>query len=257
MGAALSKCHLSVGDGATYCTTGWDYYCTTDWDLYCPADWDHYCTTDWDYIGVTGWGQSWGHRYLTEEKNISDRLGEHPFYQENIVVVTWVPSHIHRPQIFRCLRPGPHLFPCSSMHWTIVFCIGVHRSLTDWDHSCMTDGITYVWQTWTTYVWQTGTRCQTDTVVRHNQTRAVWQTGTTAARPTLTTMSYDTTTVWQTWTTAIWKNETTSQTSDYKAVFKTRYSTYCHRCQHWTEAGWGKINGNDQRKQSLVIYSQL
>ena len=48
----------------------------------------------------------------------------HPFYQGIISVVTWVPPHIHRPRIFRCLRPGPHLFPCSSMHWTTVFCIG-------------------------------------------------------------------------------------------------------------------------------------
>ena len=47
----------------------------------------------------------------------------HPFYQGIISVVTWVPPHIHRPRIFRCLRPGPHLFPCSSMHWTTVFCI--------------------------------------------------------------------------------------------------------------------------------------
>ena len=47
----------------------------------------------------------------------------HPFYQGIISVVTWVPPHIHRPQIFRCLRLGPHLFSCSLMHWTTVFCI--------------------------------------------------------------------------------------------------------------------------------------
>ena len=47
----------------------------------------------------------------------------HPFYQRIISVVTWVPPHIHMPWIFRCLRPGPHLFSCSSMHWTTVFCI--------------------------------------------------------------------------------------------------------------------------------------
>ena len=46
-----------------------------------------------------------------------------PFYQGIISVVTWVPPLIYRPQIFRSLRPGPHLFPCSSMHWTTVFCI--------------------------------------------------------------------------------------------------------------------------------------
>ena len=38
-------------------------------------------------------------------------------------VWTWVPPYILRPQIFRCLRLGPHLFPCGSMHWTKVFCI--------------------------------------------------------------------------------------------------------------------------------------
>ena len=46
-----------------------------------------------------------------------------PLYYGNNHVVSFVPPHIHRPQIFRCLCPGPHLFPCSSMHWTTVFCI--------------------------------------------------------------------------------------------------------------------------------------
>ena len=46
-----------------------------------------------------------------------------PFYYGNNHIVSWVPPHIHRPQIFRCLRPGPPLFPCSSMHWTTVLCI--------------------------------------------------------------------------------------------------------------------------------------
>ena len=48
----------------------------------------------------------------------------HPFYQEIISVVTLVPPHIHRPQIARCLLPGSHLFLCSLMHWTTIFCIG-------------------------------------------------------------------------------------------------------------------------------------
>ena len=47
----------------------------------------------------------------------------HPFYYGNNHVVSWVSPHIQRPQIFRCLRPGPHLFPCSSKPWTTVFCI--------------------------------------------------------------------------------------------------------------------------------------
>ena len=38
----------------------------------------------------------------------------HPFYHWIVSVATWVPPHIHRPRIFRFLRPGPHLFPCSS-----------------------------------------------------------------------------------------------------------------------------------------------
>ena len=50
-----------------------------------------------------------------------------PFYQGIISVITWVPPHIQVPRIFRCLRPGPHLFPCSSMHWTTVFCIEITR----------------------------------------------------------------------------------------------------------------------------------
>ena len=54
----------------------------------------------------------------------------HPFYQGISSVVTWVPPHIHRSQICR-RRPGPHLFPCISMHWTTVFCIrhSCHRPL--------------------------------------------------------------------------------------------------------------------------------
>ena len=35
-----------------------------------------------------------------------------------------VAQHIHSSQIFRGLRREPHLFPCSSIHWTTVFCIG-------------------------------------------------------------------------------------------------------------------------------------
>ena len=51
----------------------------------------------------------------------------HPFYQWLSSVVSWVPPHIHRPQIFRCLHPGPHQFPCSSMHWTYsVLILGVN-----------------------------------------------------------------------------------------------------------------------------------
>ena len=36
----------------------------------------------------------------------------------------WGAPHIHRPQIFKGLRREPHLFPCSSIHCTTVFCIG-------------------------------------------------------------------------------------------------------------------------------------
>ena len=54
----------------------------------------------------------------------------HPFYQVIISVVTWVPPHIHRPLIFRCLRAAPHLFLCSSMHWTTVFCIASNWHIT-------------------------------------------------------------------------------------------------------------------------------
>ena len=34
-------------------------------------------------------------------------------------------SHFYRPQIFRGLWREPHLFPCSSIPWTTVFCIGL------------------------------------------------------------------------------------------------------------------------------------
>ena len=40
-------------------------------------------------------------------------------------VAVGVAPHINRPWIFMCLRPVPPLFPCSSIHWTTVFCIMV------------------------------------------------------------------------------------------------------------------------------------
>ena len=47
---------------------------------------------------------------------------------------------IYRPGIFRCLCPGPHLFPCSSMHWTTVFFIDLPlhlpKSITSGSFSC-------------------------------------------------------------------------------------------------------------------------
>ena len=46
----------------------------------------------------------------------------HAFYWGNIHVVSWVPPHIHRPP--QVPPYGPHPFPCSSIHWTTVFCIG-------------------------------------------------------------------------------------------------------------------------------------
>ena len=61
----------------------------------------------------------------------------HPFYQRIISVVTWVPPHIHRPQIFRCLQPGPPPFPCSSMHWTTVFCIENTFVIKSWNRSSL------------------------------------------------------------------------------------------------------------------------
>ena len=40
------------------------------------------------------------------------------------------------PQLFRRLLPVPHQFPCSSIDWTTVFCIGLYSNLDVLWKSC-------------------------------------------------------------------------------------------------------------------------